>query len=261
MGAEQPFAGRLRLAVETQYRRDAVGVANADRVELEELRTSMSLAYAPLRSLMLSLTLPFIGRQLTDVTLARERLLTIGDVELYGRLYVFRDRAFAPTHTVGLQLGVRAPTGPLLRDQRGALREPELQPGTGSFAASAGVTYLMAADPWSVFVSEIVYLPARGATDFRLGVSWRGTHALQYQLAPELALRAGANHRLEAPSFRGAQVEPDTGGFITFATLALVWKPVTDLVMVSELQVPFVNALRGSHNEGIFASLGAVYDL
>ena len=261
MGAEQPFAGRMRLALESQYRRDAVGRAEVDRVELQELRTTLSVAYAPLPWLMLSVTLPLIARDLTDVTLARERLLTIGDIETYARVFVFRDRAFAPTHTLGLQLGVRMPTGPLLRDAMGNYRDAELQPGTGSFDPSAGVTYLMSADPWSAFVSEVIYVPTPGLVQFRAGVSWRGTHALQYQFSPQFALRAGMNHRLEDASRHNEMVEPDSGGFIAFATLAAAWTPAEDLVLLSQLQVPVVNALRGSHNEGIFASLGAVYDL
>jgi hypothetical protein len=261
MGAEQPFAGRLRLSVEAQYRRDAVGRATVDRVELQELRTNLSVAYSPLQWLMLSLTLPVIARDLTDVTLARERLMTIGDIELYGRVYVFRDRVFAPTHTIGVQVGMRVPTGPLLLDTTGNYREPELQPGTGSFDPSAGVSYLMSADPWSVFVSEILYLPTRGALDFEVGMSWRGTHALQYQLSPALALRAGVNHRLDATSKHGAAVEPDSGGLIAFGAFAAMWTPVQDLVLLSQIQVPVLNALRGVHDEGIFASLGAVYDL
>ena len=261
MGAEQPFEGRLRLAVEAQYRRDAVGRQAIDRVQLQELRTTVSVAYAPRPWLMLSLTLPLIARDLTDVTLARERLMTLGDLEAYGRLYVFRDRAFAPTHTVGVQVGLRAPTGPLLRDVNGVYREPELQPGSGSFDPSAGITYLMSADPWSAFVSEVVYVPTRGAVDFRMGVSWRGTHALQYQLAPAIALRAGVNHRLEAVSKHGNVTDTDSGGFIAFATFAAVWTPVQDVVLLAQLQVPAINALRGVHDEGVYASLGAVYDL
>jgi hypothetical protein len=259
MGAEQPFAGRLRLAVEAQYRRDAVGLD--DRVELQELRTTMSLAYAPLHWLMLSLTMPLVARELVDVTLARERLLSPGDLELYGRVYVFRDRAFAPTHTLGMQLGMRIPTGPLLRDGSGAYRAPELQPGSGTFDPSAGITYLLSADPWSLFVSEVVYLSTQSSLDLRVGNSWRGTHALQYQMISAVALRAGVNHRLEARSQHGGAVDPDSGGFIAFATLAVVWTPVSDLVLLSQLQVPFVNALNGVHDEGLFASVGAVYDL
>jgi len=261
MGAEQPFAGRLRVAFEGQFRSDAVGRETVDRVALQELRTSLSVAYAPLRSLMLSLSLPFIGRELTDVTLARERLFTVGDLELHARAFFWRDREFAPTHLLGAAVGLRLPTGPLLRDPNGAYREPELQPGTGSFDPSAGLTYLMSAEPWSLFVSEVVYVPTRGAADFRVGVSWRGTHALQYQLWRELAARVGINHRLEARSQRGSAPEPDSGGLISFVSVAAVWNPAEDLVLIAELQLPVVNALHGVHDEGAFATVGAVYDL
>jgi hypothetical protein len=44
------------------HRRDAVGRETIDRIQLQELRTTLSLAYAPLPWLMLSLTLPMIAR-------------------------------------------------------------------------------------------------------------------------------------------------------------------------------------------------------
>ena len=72
MGAQQPYEGRLRMALALQYRTDAIGRPGTDRIELNEQRVTLSVAYAPIAWLMLSGSVPMIRRQLTDVVLAQE---------------------------------------------------------------------------------------------------------------------------------------------------------------------------------------------
>ncbi len=261
MGAQQPFDQRLRLALELQYRTDALGQPHVNQVKLNEERLALSVAYAPVSWLMLSASLPLLRRELTYVDLSKDMLITPGDTELRARAFVWRDRDFAPHHLLGLIAGLRIPTGPIERDSNGAYRAPELQAGSGSFDPLAGVSYAFFADPWSVYASEVVYIPTQGTADYRVGTSWRGTHTLQYQLGHHFALRAGAEFRLEARSKNAQGYEPDTGGFILFGVPSLVWSPLTDLVFNLDLHIPVVNALYGYHDEGLFAMLGAAYDL
>jgi len=261
MGAQQPFEGRLRVALDLQYRSDALGRDGVDRVELNEERMTLSVAYAPSRWLMLSLAVPTVRREISDVTLATDTVWGLSDLELRARAFVFRDRALAPRHLLALVGGVRVPTGRLERDASGEYRAPELQVGTGSFDPLGGVSYAFFADPWSLYASEIVYVPTQGPADFRVGTSLRGTHAVQYQVLRELALRAGVDFRLEAASTRGAADEPDSGGLILFAAPALIWSPAMDLVLSLDVHIPLWNALTGRHDEGVFAMLGAAYDV
>jgi len=261
MGAQQPFENRLRLALDLQTRTDALGRKGIDRVELNEQRLTLSIAYAPAAWLMLSVAVPSVRRELSDVTLAKDTVWGLSDIEVRARAFVFRDRALGPRHLLALVGGLRLPTAPLERDQSGAYRDSELQVGGGSFDPLGGVSYAFFANPWSLYVSEIVYVPTQGRADFRVGTSWRGTHAVQYQLLPELALRAGADFRLAAPTMNGDVREPDSGGFVLFAAPALVWSPAPDLVVSLDAHVPVLNALIGHHDEGVFATLGAAYDV
>jgi hypothetical protein len=265
MGAQQPFAQRLRLSLSVQHRTDALGREGIDRVELQEQQLLASVAYAPAQWLMLSATLPLVRRELTYVNLARDTFVSPGDVELRGRAFIYRDRSFAPRHLLALVGGLRVPTGPLERDSAGDYAEPELQPGTGSFDPLGGVSYAFFADPWSAYASEIVYVPTPSRAGFQVGASWRGSHTVQYQLGTAWAVRLGANFRLEDKTRREVagqtRDEPDSGGFVLFATPSLVFSPMTDLILNLNVNVPVYNRLLGAHDEGPIVMLGAAYDV
>lgn len=260
MGAEQPFANRLRLSLGLRHRTDAVGQQGVNRVELSEQRLELAVAYAPVDWLMLSVSAPFLRRQLDYTDLSREGFVGLGDSEVRARLFVFRDRELSPTHLLALAVGLKLPTGPVKTSQM-AGTNPELLAGTGSFDPLLGATYSYFAEPWSLYVSEMLFIPTRSSRDLRVGVSWRGTYTAQYQALEELAVRLSAETRLEARTTFGAQNVADTGGFIAHVAPGLVLSPVVDLVIQLAVHVPVVNALYGTHDEGPVFELGAALDL
>lgn len=264
MGSEQPFAYRLRPSLALRHRTDAVGREGVNRVELSEQRIELALAFAPTDWLMLSASLPILRRQLDYTDLAREGFVGIGDSEVRARLFVFRDRDLAPRHLIALVGGLKLPTGPLRTSQVGG-PNPELLAGTGSFDPLVGATYSWFAEPWSLFVSEMLFIPMRSSRGLRVGTSWRGTHTAQLQLYEWLAVRLSAETRLEAKTTYGtgdASVNvADTGGFILFGAPGVVLSPVDDLVIQLAVHIPVVNALVGTHEEGAIFELGAALDL
>jgi hypothetical protein len=262
MGAQQPYANRFRPSLEFQYRTDAVGEAGVDRVELREQRLTLGVAYAPLEWLMLSATLPLLWRTVTDVSLAETSLFSPGDLELRSRIYFWRDREFAPRHLLAAVAGLQLPTAPLDQEASGEYLEPELQGGTGAFQPVLGASYSFFADPWSVYASELAYIPFHSRADWHNGAAWRGSHVVQYQFVDWFAARFGANFRWEMRTRRDQppDPEPDTGGFVLFLMPSVVLSPVTDLVINIDLQLPVVNALFGDHDEGPLFAVAVAYD-
>lgn len=260
MGTQQPNAGRLRASLEAQMRSDAVGQAGVDRVELTEQRLSAALSYAPVDWAMFSVTLPVLFRQVTEANLSESSVVGLGDMVLRGKWFIYRDSAFAPEHLLSLVTGLKMPTGKV---ERGDAMAPELQAGTGSFDPILGLSYAFFGGDWSVFISEVVYIPLPSPEPFRMGTSWRGTHALQYQFIDQLAARLSVNTRLDAVTWleNPSRREPDSGGFIAYVAPAAVVSPLSDLVVYLELQIPVLNALVGTHDEGLLAMLGVAYDL
>lgn len=262
MGNQQPFANRLRLSLEVQHRTDAVGEPGVSRMELAEQRLTLGVAYAPVDWLMLSATVPLLFRRVTDVSLAEQSIVSLGDPELRGRFYFWRDREFAPRHILAAVAGMQFPLSPLDQDAAGRYLEPELQGGTGAFQPVLGASYSFFDDPWSVYVSELAYVPLHSRADWHNGASWRGSHVVQYQLIEWLALRFGANFRWEMRTRRDQppDPEPDTGGFILFLMPSLVFSPVTDLVINLDVQLPALNLLHGHHDEGPLFAAAVAYD-
>jgi len=262
MGNSQPFANRLRLSLEFQYRTDAVGEAGVDRTELREERLTLGAAYAPVEWLMLSLTFPVLFRTVTDVSLAEDSIVSPGDLELRGRFYLWRDRKLAPRHLLAAVAGMQFPIAPLDQNAAGEYLEPELQGGTGAFQPVLGASYSFFDDPWSVYASELAYVPFHSRADWHNGAAWRGSHVVQYQLLDWFALRFGANFRWEMRTRRDQppDPEPDTGGFVLFLMPSLVLSPVTDLVINFDVQLPVINALHGDHDERPLFAVAAAYD-
>lgn len=260
MGAEQPFAGRLRASLEARYRGDAMGEPGVTEVTLRELRTDLALAYAPTRNLQLSLTAPLLLRQATYVNLGQDRVTSLGDVELRARTLLFRDRNFAPRHLVELRAGLKVPTAPQLHNDQDQALSSNVQPGTGSFDPLLGLSYAHFRAPWSGYVSLIGALPLGGYDGMTPGASLKSTLAVQYQPLNLLSFRAGLDSRLDGVSTQHGLAEPDTGGFISFATAGLLLSPTQDLVVHAGVAWPVVQALLGYHRETPLASIGVTRD-
>src|SRR4051812_833357 len=69
MGAEKPFAGRLRGALTLTHRSDDVGTVQLSQIRAVEERLEASVVYAPSDWLLLSATLPVLDRALHYVSL------------------------------------------------------------------------------------------------------------------------------------------------------------------------------------------------
>jgi len=100
VGTEQPFAGRLRLATQVRAWSLASSPPRVDGIDLRELRMDLSVAYAPVPWLFLSVMAPLQARTVQDVSLASEGGWGLGDMEVGARFFLFRDREFSANHLV-----------------------------------------------------------------------------------------------------------------------------------------------------------------
>lgn len=258
-GTEKPYAGRMRAALEARYRTDHIGAANVDRIDLREGRLDASFAWAPIARLMVAATVPLVFREVGYVNLERRRTGSLGDVELRAKGFVFEDTEIRPHHLVALTAGVKLPTAPLQREN-GVLLPIEVQPGTGSFDPLFGASYAFFHLPWSVYASVNGTYPTSGTEGFRASRSLRTTLAVQDQLVEAFALRVGADGRVDGRALEGGHDDPDSGGFIGFATAEALVSPGMDWLIFASLHVPVVNALDGHHVEGPLVGLGVARD-
>jgi len=261
MGAEQPFAGRLRFGLQTIGWTLDAGTPSVDRLSAAELRLDLSLAYAPLPWLFVSATMPFQAKQVTDVSLSRESAVGPGDLDLRAKAYLFRDRDFGAHHLVAGILGVALPTSPALRDREGVPLSHDAHLGTGSVAPLAGLSYSAFFDPLSLYASVTGALSTPGFGGIRPGAQVRSTLAGQYQLSTTWGLRLAVDGRWE-----GAAQEPDGtqdlfgAGLLVYASPDVIFSPVTDLVLQLGVRVPFLALTAEPYRPGPILALGIAYD-
>lgn len=261
MGAEQPFAHRLRASalVRTSGQRFGAGSAST---ALQEVRSEVSLAYAPLSWLMASITAPLVRRVIDFPNLARDTTLALGDVELRARVFVWRDRSFDPRHLVALVGGLELPTARAWATDDDAARPVRLEVGSGSFDPIAGLTYSYFGGQVSLHAVSTVLAPTRGRGGARQGLSWRTSLTAQYQPWAALGLRVGTDTRLDRPAVEaGGDADPNSGGLVGFATLGVVSSVLEDLVLQASLSLPVVQHLRGAQTESPAFTAGVTYDL
>lgn len=261
MGAEQPFAERLRMAAEFKHRTDTVGATGQGQTSLSEQRLAFSVAYAPLDWLMMSAQLPVLWRTVEYENLAKDNHFGLGDLELRARLVFFEDRELAPRHLIAAIVGSRLPTAPIRTSDDGQRAPPELQPGAGAIAPFVGFSYSGFAGDWSGFVSSTLIYPQEYGDGNQASLSLSTTAMLQLQPWRMLGFRLGIDTRLDGTAQENGAPEPDSGGFIAFLTPGLVLSPVTDLVINAAVYIPTLNLLDGYHKEGPSIALGVSYDL
>jgi hypothetical protein len=260
LGMEQPFAGRLRSALELSYRTDSIGNPGRDQVELREARADASIAWAPIDTLFLSAIVPSLYRQALDATLTRAETWGIGDVELRAKWFAYRDRAFAPRLLLAAVGGVKLPTAPWQSDSQGNLVALEAQPGTGSLDLLLGISLSTFQGATSSYASIQWSLPQVSRAPLEPGNSLRASLALQHQLVAALALRAAADGRWDAQSHEGGRPDPNSGGWVLFLGGDVLVSPMVDLSLSFGVRAPAASGLAGAHEEGLRASAAVMRD-
>lgn len=260
MGAERPFAGRLRISGELRAGSARVAPAVGPAIEVSEQRLDLGVAYAPLPTLVLSLSLPLLRREAGAPDRAAVTALGLGDVELRAKHFIWDARKGQYRHQIALQGGLKLPTAPVQRDAYGESLPADLQPGAGAITPALGAVYALSNGPWSLYASAAFYMPFAVREGPHSSDSLRSSITGQRQLSSAVATRLGFSTRLDAAGERDGQPDPSSGGLMGFVSAELVLSPVTDWVILAGAYFPALQALRGGHREGSILALGATWD-
>lgn len=260
-GVEKPFMGRTRMSVQLQHRTESTGEAGVDAIAIAEQRLELSAAHAATDWLFLAAKVPLVRRSARYVNLARDEVMSLGDLELRAKAFVYQDRSLSARHLVALNGGVALPTAPLFEDDAGQTLPLEAQAGTGALSALAGASYAYFVAPFSIYVSANVNAPLLHRAAYRTGVVGLFSLAAQYQPFDALALRLSLDARVDqAVEERGA-VDPHSGGVATAVSPELVLSPAEDLVLRAVVMLPAYRRMNGAHDEGVGLLVGAAHDL
>lgn len=259
MGTEKPFAGRKRISLDFLSRTERIGITGFNRVETDEQRYNLGFSYTPTRRMSLSMTVPWVEKQMTNASLAEVETSALGDVNLTAKFYLQSDNGIAKT-MYGLTAGVTLPTGELQKDSNGTPFDVDAQPGFGSTVPQVGVWYGRYRFPFFYYASSTLHLPGEGDQGFEPGISVATTLQAQYAQTHKLAWQVSLDTRWsDTDKFDGVKDE-NSGGFLGFLTPGVAFMVVEDVLIHARTQIPVIEELKGTHEEDTTFSIGVTYD-
>lgn len=256
----------------------AAGSDSARRALLEgeeELRTTQLDLYAswtPLDRLTLTLDVPFVANRITEEIgddRTRATLAGLGDLSLSSSYVLWRNRDVLPSTWLEGRLFVKAPTG---RDESKVegVRDPHLQPGTGSWDFGAGLAGVHRLSWGSLYASLLYRENTQGSLDYTYGDVFLANVAVEVPVGHALGrsewswLTAGLELNFRYAGYDQADGERvrNTGGSILYATPSLRFRLPWSvrggpLSVRGAVQIPLTQSwLHGRQEEDAVWSLG-----
>jgi hypothetical protein len=243
----------------------AAGVPDGVELEHETLNRylTVGLSYTPSSSWNIDLRVPYVMRThstygaydstqpLPDPSGSRSS--SLGDVRLVGSY-----QGLLPTHNLGLQLGVKLPTGQYGTSVdfssgpgAGTPLDASLQPGTGSTDLIVGAYYYQAiSQDFDVFgngqfQSALAHQQNQPGNDFRPGNSMTLSVGLRYEGSPRWVPQLQLNV-LHRAADQGALADAaDTAGTVAYLSPGMTARVARHLHVYGFVQVPVYSNLSG----------------
>lgn len=241
------------------------GVPDGDELEHDTLNRylTVSLDYSPNPDWNVSLRVPYVIRTHStygDYTQGEElpplsdsRSSSLGDVKLIGSY-----QGLLETHNLGVQLGLKLPTGQYGTDVNfrsgpaaGTPIDASLQPGTGSTDLIVGAYYFQAVSENfqlyanAQFQSAVTSKQDHPGNDFRPGNTTTVSFGVRYEKymdwVPQLQMNL-----LHKSVDQGALADiTDTAGYVVYVSPGLAARPWKSLTVFGFAQVPVYSDLVG----------------
>lgn len=195
----------------------------------------------------------------------------IGDVKVIGRY-----QGFTANHNVGMQFGVKLPTGSHTETfasgpAAGNRVDPSLQPGTGTTDALLGAYYFTSLSrDWDFFAQAIAQIPLNTVDAYRPGNSLNVNLGLRYMALDKIAPQLQINSRvigkddIQALDDAGNPIagattpDPNTGGRIVYLSPGVTVAVSGRVKLFGFVQIPVYQDLNGYQLAPRFtASVGA----
>jgi hypothetical protein len=260
-GVERPYRNRIRAVLDEHYLGFTQGDARTgERVDL--LRSSLAMSWSPHARVTLFAALPWVTSWLRPAQGARTLVNGLGDFELALRGVVFEERRFAPHHVVWATGGLKMPTGYRVYDAAGFPVADDDQPGSGSWDPFTGLTYAWFSERMSsVFSSASGRWTTAGWHGYRRGANVASSAAVQLQPWTWGALQAGVDWSWQEHDTLGTGgAVPNTGGFVGYLMVGVMFNPWRDLLLRAAVDAPVVTRLNGVQSVGPQALLQLAYD-
>jgi len=225
---------------------------------------NLGLIYNPDADWSVALRIPYVSRNHTtygsfDPTkplpdLSGSHSSSLGDIKLIAGY-----QGFLPTHNLGVQFGVKLPTGAYGTDvsfdsgpNAGTPLDASLQPGTGSTdLVVGGYYYLAVSQNWDAyfngnFQTAVASRQDQPGNDYRPGNQTLVTAGLRYEANPAIVPQVQINLVHKGPDQGALADQADTAGTVAFLAPGLTWSLMQKLQLYGFIQVPVYSQLNGN---------------
>ncbi len=245
----------------------ALGGGEIEKQTIDRYLT-LGVSYRPTADWSLNLLAPYVSRDHTTYgqqqqpytpsesapdQISGAHVSHLGDVKLIANY-----QGLLPTHNLGIQLGVKLPTGQYGTavtfsngPNAGTPLDASLQAGTGSTDVVLGVYYFQAvsqdfdAFASAQFQSAVSHRPDQPGNDFRPGNSVAVSAGLRYATNPKWLPQLQINV-LHRDADQGALADtPDTAGTVAYVSPGITTLVARKLYVYGVLQVPVYSNLSG----------------
>jgi len=241
------------------------GVPAGHELEHDTLNqyVTAGLSYSPNSAWNLTLLVPWVIRTHStygtyDPTqplpdLSSSRSSSVGDTKLIGSY-----QGFLPTHNLGVELGVKLPTGRYYPSvefydgpNAGAPLDASLQPGTGSTDVIVGAYYYQAiSQDFDFFVngqfqSAVKHRLDQPGNDYRPGNSTTVSFGLRYEGSPQWVPQLQVNLLHKSPDQGALADVQSTAGSVAYISPGLTVRLSAGLHGFAFLQLPVYSNLYG----------------
>jgi hypothetical protein len=244
--------------------------ADASEIEKQTINRylTVGMSYTPTPNWNLDLLVPYVIRSHTTYGVQQQpytaaetapdqisgaRFSDLGDIKLIGSW-----QGLLPTHNLGLQLGIKLPTGHYGSSvpfdsgpNAGSALDASLQPGTGSTDVIVGAYYYQAiSQNFDAFVngqfqSAVTHKLDQAGDDFRPGNLETLSFGLRYEAHPDWVPQVQVNLTHKSRD-QGALADlPDTAGTVAYVSPGVTVRALGPLHLFAFVQVPVYSNLDG----------------
>jgi hypothetical protein len=215
------------------------------------LNYSVFLDYTANADWGVNVQIPYFDRYHTtiapgDTDISTSHTKSVGDVRVIGRY-----QGLSPDHSVGVQFGVKLPTGGIHNTfvdgpQSGQPLDRGLQPGTGTTDLLVGAYKFGAINrDWDYFALGLLQLPMNSKEDFKPGTGVNLNVGVQYVSFESWTPRLQINTRIEKRD-SGAQADiPNSGATLVYLSPGATFHLTHTSHAYAFLQLPIYQRVNG----------------
>jgi len=248
---------QLRSGHNTVSPSSLLGTGQEIEKETKNDYVTASLDYSPNQDWGVNVQLPYIDRYhqtygedppaLDSDSISTSHTKSMGDMRVVGRY-----QGFAPNKDIGLQLGLKLPTGDFKKNfssgpSEGTPLDRGLQPGTGTTDLLAGIYHFSSINrDWDYFAQGMVQVALDSREQYRPGNALNVNFGIRYVanelFTPQLQINAKTSQR-----DTGANSDhPNSGGTLAYLSPGVTASITHDLKAYGFVQVPIYQYVNGN---------------